>query len=141
MKNYLLSVVLAALVGCSADVAAPLVASNIIVTPPRPGASMSAGYLRIQNNSRATIVLTSVTSPQYGRVEIHETVIENDIARMRPLDGLTIYAGQSVLLEPGGKHLMLMGPREPLTKGEKVDMTLTFKSGRQQTVSVQVAAR
>jgi len=35
----------------------------------------------------------------------------------------------------------LMGPREHLTKGQQVDMILTFKSGKKQTVSVQVAAR
>jgi copper(I)-binding protein len=36
---------------------------------------------------------------------------------------------------------MLMGPREQVTTGQKIDMTLTFKSGRKQTLSVQVAAR
>ena len=36
---------------------------------------------------------------------------------------------------------MLMDPREHLTTGQKVEMTLTFKSGKQQTVSVKVAAR
>ncbi|MGI9283810.1 MAG: copper chaperone PCu(A)C, partial [Pseudomonadales bacterium] len=43
--------------------------------------------------------------------------------------------------EPGGKHLMLMGPLQHLTRGQKVDMSLIFKSGKKQTVSVKVAAR
>ena len=33
------------------------------------------------------------------------------------------------------------GPQEHFTSGQKVDMTLTFESGRKQTVSVKVAAR
>ena len=131
MKHYFSSVVVAVLMGCSGDVAAPIVASDVVVTAPRPGARMSAGYLTIQNNSRETVVLTSVTSPQYGRVEIHETTIENDIARMRPLDGLTILAGQSATLEPGGKHLMLMQPQESLQA-----VTLNFYAGEQLMLSV-----
>ena len=131
MKRYTLSVFVAVVLGCSGDVAAPIVASDVVVTAPRPGARMSAGYLTIQNNSRETVVLTSVTSPQYGRVEIHETTIENDIARMRPLDGLTIPAGQSATLEPGGKHLMLMQPQESVDS-----VTLNFSAGEQLILSV-----
>ena len=131
MKHYFLLVVVAVLMGCNAKVAPPLVASDVVVTPPRPGARMSAGYLTIHNNSREAIVLTSVTSPQYGRVEIHETIIENDIARMRPLDGLAIPAGQSATLEPGGKHLMLMQPQESMQA-----VTLEFYAGEQLMLSV-----
>ena len=134
MKPCLLSVLVLVLMGCSAEVAAPLVASNVVVTPPRPGARMSAGYLTIHNNSQETIVLTSVTSPQYGRVEIHETIIENEIARMRPLDGLTILAGQSATLEPGGKHLMLMQPQE-----SSQPVTLKFYTGEQLMLTVSAS--
>ena len=38
-------------------------------------------------------------------------------------------------------HLMLMDPEERLATGQQVELTLTFKSGKQQTVSVKVAAR
>lgn len=117
--------------GCSADVAAPLVASDVNVTSPLSGARMSAGYLTIHNNSRETIALTAVTSPQYGRIEIHETIIENDIARMRPLEGLTIPAGQSVTLEPGGKHLMLMQPQDSFQA-----VTLNFYAGEQLMLTI-----
>ena len=125
---------MAALLGCSAEVAAPLVATNVVVTPPRPGANMSAGYLTIRNNSRETITLTSVTSPQFGHVEIHETTIENDIARMRPLDSVTILAGQSVTFEPGGKHLMLMRPEDSFAA-----VTLNFYSNEQLMLSISTS--
>jgi copper(I)-binding protein len=36
---------------------------------------------------------------------------------------------------------MLMGPKEHLTTGQKINMTLTFKSGKKQTISIQVAAK
>jgi copper(I)-binding protein len=63
------------------------------------------------------------------------------LMEMREVTDMVIPANGQIYFKPGGKHLMLMGPREHLTKGQKVDMTLTFKSGKKQTVSVQVAAK
>ena len=75
-----------------------------------PGMQMTAGYLTFSNNSSQAITLTHVTSPQFGAVEMHESVVEDGMARMYPLGDLTILAGTSVKFEPGGKHLMLMRP-------------------------------
>ena len=49
-----------------------------------------------------------VTSPEFGKVELHETTVEDGVARMRPLDSLVVPPGETVVLERGGKHLMLM---------------------------------
>jgi len=43
-------------------------------------------------------------------------------------------------LAPGGKHLMMAGPRKPLHEGERVEVVLTFDSGMRQTVSLPVVA-
>lgn len=106
IRNILIlaAVVLAA---CSAP-QAPLVASDVEITRPMPGRSMSAGFLVLRNNTETDIRITAVTSPQFGAVEIHETTIEDGISRMRELDALVIPANGSVTLERGGKHLMLM---------------------------------
>ena len=71
---------------------------------------MSGGYVTLTNNSDMTISITSVTSPQFANIEMHETIIENNIARMRPIDELVIAPGNTVKLKRGGKHLMLMQP-------------------------------
>ena len=86
----------------------PLVASEVEITKPMPGRQMSAGFLLLTNNTDEDIRITRVTSPQFGAVEIHETRIEDGIARMRELDELVVPARGSVRLERGGKHLMLM---------------------------------
>lgn len=86
----------------------PLVASDVEITRPMPGRHMSAGYLVLYNNTDEPIRITSVTSPQFGVVEMHETRIEDGISRMRELDELVVPAHGSVTLERGGKHLMLM---------------------------------
>ena len=90
----------------------PLVASDVEVTRPMPGMKMSAGFFVLTNNTDEPIRITSVTSPQFAAVEIHETTIEDGIARMRELDALVVPPNGSVTLERGGKHLMLMRPGE-----------------------------
>ncbi len=87
-----------------------LAASDVVVTPPLPGSRMSAGYLTLRNGGSQPVRITRVDSAQFGSVEIHESVVEDGVARMRPLPELKIEPRASVTLERGGKHLMLMRP-------------------------------
>ena len=66
--------------------------------------------MSLRNTSTQAIEITRVSSPQYESVQLHETTIVNDVARMRALPTLAIPAGKAVVLERGGKHLMLMRP-------------------------------
>ena len=98
------------LASCGNETGPPLIATDIEVTAPMPGMSMSAAYLTLTNNSDELIRITKVTSPQYGLIEIHETTIENNIARMRRVDELAISPDEFLRLQRGGIHLMLMQP-------------------------------
>ncbi len=98
---------------CGHDETGSLVASDVRVTPPRTEGGMSAGYFTLKNHTGETITITGVSSPQFERVDMHETRIEDGVSRMRPIDVLTIPPGGEVRLEPGGKHLMLMRPAGP----------------------------
>ena len=119
------------LVGCSEKSGPPVVASNIVVTAPAPGMSMAAAYLDITNNSGTAIRITRVTSPDYESVEVHETTIEDGVARMRPVPALDIADGETVTFERGGMHLMLMRPAE-----NPDIVTLGFYSGELLLLSV-----
>ncbi|MFW2405580.1 MAG: copper chaperone PCu(A)C [Gammaproteobacteria bacterium] len=90
----------------------PVLVSELEITKPMPGRHMSAGYFVITNNTDESIHITSIVSPQFESVEIHETTVTNGISRMRELDSLLVPAQSSVTLERGGKHLMLMRPRK-----------------------------
>ena len=103
----------------------PLVADDVEITRPMPGRHMSAGYLVLTNNTGEPIRITSVTSPQFATVEIHETTLEDGVSRMRELDELVVPARRSVRLERGGKHLMLMRPRD---LGDSVSLQLLSDS-------------
>lgn len=61
------------------------------------------------------------------RVEIHAHVMEKGVAKMRPVKGLEIPAGRSVVLQPSGYHLMLVGLTSPLKEGDTLDVTLVFE--------------
>ena len=102
--------VLAAVWGCDGRDGPPIVAADVVVTAPASGMPMAAGYLVISNHSGTNIRITRVSSPEYESVEMHETVIEDDVARMRAIPVLDIEDGSTVVFERGGKHLMLMQP-------------------------------
>ena len=101
----------------------PIVVTNVVVNSPGAAMPMAAGYLEIENRSGSSIRITSVSSPDYESVEMHETQIEDGIARMRKLPVLEIDADEIIRFERGGKHLMLMRPVE-----EADTVTLNFYS-------------
>ncbi|RMI04884.1 copper chaperone PCu(A)C [Cellulomonas triticagri] len=89
---------------------------------------MSAAFGLIENTGDADVTVVSVGSPASTAMELHETV-ENETGEMlmREKDGgFTIAAGQSLPLEPGANHLMLMDLVEPVVAGDEVTFTLTF---------------
>ena len=109
----------------------PLVISDLEVTKPIPGRHMSAGFFTLTNNTDEVISITGVDSPQFARVEIHETTMTDGVSRMRKLDVLEVPAQSSVVLQRGGKHLMLIQAQDI---GNSV--TLQFVSGDAPVLSV-----
>ena len=113
MRLLLTFTIAVLLATCSVE-RAPLVATDVTVKQPMPGMQMTAGYFTLTNNATQAINVTHITSPQFASVEMHESVVEDGMARMYPLGELTILAGTTVQFEPGGKHLMLMRPVDNL---------------------------
>ena len=66
--------------------------------------------------------------------------MENDVMKMRMLpNGLTIKPGQTVMLKPGGYHIMFTGLQKPLVKGQHVAATLRFAKAGEVKVDFAVA--
>jgi periplasmic copper chaperone A len=135
MRRAFAIAVVCMLAACSAD-RAPLVATDIDLRQPLPGTQTGAGYLTLSNNTADPITITKVTSPQYGEVQMHESVIENGIARMRPLDSVTVPPHGSMRFEPGARHLMLMRPT-----GSQDGTTLHFLTGDAVVLTLTVPTR
>lgn len=104
-----------------------------------PGRSVSSAYMLLNNTSKHESVLVSMQSDQAERVELHEHSHSDGMMRMRKLDKLTIAAGESVRLAPGGYHLMLFGLQDGLTQDDIVTVELSFDSGK--SVIVNAKAR
>ena len=112
---------------------------NAWVREAYPDAKVNAGYMTLVNVGSQEVTLVKVESAAFEKVEVHEMAMVDGLMTMRELTNLVIPANGQVQFQPGGMHLMLMGPRQNLAMGQQVDMTLTFKSGVKQTVTVKVA--
>ena len=101
---------------------------------------VTGGYLTIHNHGDFDDRLIGVEAAFAGKSEIHQMNMVNDVMQMRPLiDGLALPAGEHVMLEPGGYHLMIMELKEPITAETSYSVTLIFdKAGR---VPVTLLAR
>ena len=126
------ALVLALLLAACGAPEAPLVVTDLEISKPMPGMKMSAGFLVVTNNTDEPARITRITSPQFEAVEIHETTITDGVSRMRELEALVVPAHSSTTLERGGKHLMLLRPRDL-----QDSVTLQFFSGDLPVLSVE----
>ncbi|MEO6321258.1 MAG: copper chaperone PCu(A)C [Polaromonas sp.] len=93
-----------------------------------PGQHGTGAFMRITAKGGAKLV--GVSSPVAGVAEVHEMKMDGDIMRMRAVPVLDLPAGQTVQLQPGGNHVMLMDLKQPLPKDSKVPLTLRFKDDK-----------
>ena len=114
---------------------------NAWVREAHAGATVNAGYMTLVNVGPEEVTLVKVESEAYEAIEVHEMTRVDGFMEMREVTDMVIPANGQIHFEPGGWHLMMMGPKQHLSTGQKVDMTLTFKSGKQQTLSVNVEAK
>ncbi len=105
-----------------------------------PGQPTGAAYLTIHKPTNAEVALVSASTPLAGSVEIHRSVQEDGMWRMRRLSELPILAGGSAELAPGGVHLMLFKMKQALREGDTLPMTLDFDNGETLELSVSVRA-
>ena len=86
-----------------------------------------AVYFRVLNGDDRDDRLLAVETEDAKVAEIHETVDDDGVMRMRAFpDGLSIPARSTVAFEPGGKHVMLIGtPPEEVTT---VELVLVFEN-------------
>ena len=62
--------------------------------------------------------------------------------KMRRVDALPLPAGETVTLEPGGYHVMLLDINRPLKAGEEVGLVLVIEqSGKRVELPVQAQVR
>ncbi len=105
------------------------------------GAAVAGAYLTISNKGTAPDRLLGGSSAAAGRFEVHSMVMEQGVAKMRPVEGgLEIKPGETVELKPGSFHIMLMDLKGPVEKGQKVKGTLQFEKAGKVDIEYTVEA-
>lgn len=84
---------------------------------------MTGVFMQITNNTDKTVTLIGGSSEIAPMVETHQVV---DGVMSKKEGGIEIKPGETVSLEPGGLHVMLMGLTEAILVGTKVNLTLKF---------------
>jgi copper(I)-binding protein len=107
---------------------------------PSPSEGGTGGmFMTITNNTGAADRLVGGASTLAKAIEIHETIDDNGVMKMRPVPGgFEIPAGGKLELKPGGKHVMLIGLTAPLVEGQEVEVTLNFEKAGAITVKAPV---
>ena len=109
----------------------------IMLPPPN---SNAAAFMKVHNHTDEVVVLVGVESSVADRVEIHETTMDEGVARMAKLEKVSIAAGETLVLAPKGIHVMLFEP-SALTAGRAVPMELEFESGQRVSTTASVQRR
>jgi len=106
---------------------------------PADAAAESAAYLTITNGQLKDDVLAGASTPVAASATVHQTSTDDSgMTGMERTESVTIRAGQTVVFEPGGYHVMLAGLKQALTAGSTFPLTLTFEQTGPVTVAVEV---
>ncbi|MBI4898399.1 MAG: copper chaperone PCu(A)C [Actinobacteria bacterium] len=121
-----------------------------------PKASTGAIYLTVKSATGDKLIEASVEKDVAGRAELHETVSAKDAGSsadsmdsgemdmktdsgmmMHPASGVELPANKSVMLKPGGFHIMLFDLKKQIKAGDEIVVTLKFeKAGKLNVAAV-----
>lgn len=111
-------------------------------------------YLTITSPADDVLVGVSVPPSVADEVGMHETMGGGGASpmpnmpdmttpgaemTMAPLDEVALPAGEPIVFEPGGRHIMVTGLTSGLVVGDHFPLTLTLASGASVTADVAVA--
>jgi copper(I)-binding protein len=123
----------------------------------------SAIYMTITGGDEDdALVAASVPADVAATVELHETTAADDMGddmgdtmdgdmgddmgddmgggmmTMREVPSMSVPAGETVELVPGGLHIMLLDVQRVIEPGESIEVTLTFESGEEIVTTAEV---
>lgn len=151
---------------CGSDEAAVEVDGAWARTSPM-SAEAGAAYFQISSETDDVLIGASVDASVAGTVEIHETrMVEghseddamddsmemddsamedgememdmSDVMEMVEVGRIELPAGETVSLEPGGLHIMMLDLPAPLENGDTFDLTLDFETADDQVITVTI---
>jgi len=106
-----------------------------------PGQPATGAFMTLTADSDSTLL--SVQSPAAKDTQIHQSTMKGDVMSMLPVDEVSLPAGEPVVFDANGYHVMLMGLVKQVKEGEAVPLTLKIKNaqGEEETLEVNAVAR
>ncbi len=133
-KAVLIAAVFCPSIGFAGDITI-----NDAFVPMAPkGVMAHAAYMKVTNSGKTIRSLIGVKAPNYAMAHIHQSMEKEGVATMMSMHQLDIKPGQTVVLEPGGLHVMLMKPSAPLELGGTVALEVEFANGETKTVTAEI---
>lgn len=102
-------------------------------------AKSGGAFMMLKNSGTTTDRLISVASPIAKMTHLHQTIMENDVMKMRPVKAIEVPAGGMAELKPGSFHVMFMGLKQQLVEGEMFPLTLTFENAGSVEIMVYIS--
>lgn len=118
----LMAVVIAA---CSDDTASEPIVEDAWARPGTEG-NNSAAYMTIENDGDEDLILTGASGDVARAVEVHESTTEDGMMEMNEVEEVVVPAGDSLALEPGGHHVMMMSINQDLEPGDTFTLNMQF---------------
>ncbi|MFB3045342.1 MAG: copper chaperone PCu(A)C, partial [Acidiferrobacterales bacterium] len=87
-------------------------------------------YMEISNRGKSVNRLTGASSPIAKRVSLHGHTMSDGVLRMRPIESIDVEPSTSLVLAPGGLHIMLMELKKPLIAGKHFPLLMAYSKPR-----------
>ncbi len=100
----------------------------------------AAGYFTLANGSDKAVAVAAVAVTGAGMAMLHETMESGGHSTMAEMKDPQVQPGETLTLEPGGKHVMVFDLPEGLKPGGTVEITLTFADGDKLSAPLTIEA-
>ena len=94
-----------------------------------PGAAVAAAYGSLMNHGSETVTIVNVTSKTGTEAQMHDVIADGDQRKMVRLNSVDIAPGESLVFEPGGRHIMLLGITDAPEEGGDVALCAVSAMG------------
>ena len=101
---------------------------------------MTSAFGTLTNDTDRDLVLIGARTEASAHVELHETTDDGSggMSMQEKEGGFPLAAGEQLVLEPGGHHLMLMDLTAPLLPGDEVELILEFEDDTEHPLTATV---
>ncbi|ESQ75990.1 hypothetical protein ABAC402_05975 [Asticcacaulis sp. AC402] len=100
----------------------------------------TAAYVTIKNGGDKPETLLSASCACAAKASLHEMTMTDGVMSMgEKTGGFEIKPGETLVLAPGGNHIMLEGLTERPAEGQTVNVTLTFDGAGPITLGMPVS--